>query len=82
MTPGFGIAHWTVRWLKKLPTEDRLLWSARLFWVSIFLGILSVLFLCDDWFERTLMAISWLAITVTCADIVATTDVRDEGGGT
>lgn len=38
----------------------------------------------DPWFERVLLWISFLAITFTCADVLATTDVRaetDENGG-
>ena len=75
------MGQWTVKWLKNFDPADRLLWAARLFWVTIFLGVLSVLFLCNTGFERVLMAISWGAITVTCIDIVATTDVRDNEGG-
>lgn len=30
------------------------------------------------WFERVLLWISFLAITFTCADVLATTDVRAE----
>lgn len=30
------------------------------------------------WFERVLLWISFLAITITCADVLATTDVRAE----
>jgi hypothetical protein len=74
------MARWTIRWLKKTRPELRLLWAARLFWICNVLGILSVIFLCKTGFERVLMAISWGAITITCVDIVATTDVRDEEG--
>ena len=74
------MSRWTIKWLKSIEPERRLLWAALLFWFSIFLGIMSVVFLCNSGFERVLMAISWGAITVTCIDIVATTDVRDEGG--
>jgi hypothetical protein len=72
------MARWTIKWLKSIEPEERLIWSARLFWSSIVLGILSIVFLCNTGFERVLMAISWGAITVTCVDIVATTDVRNE----
>lgn len=70
------MGQWTVKWLQKVDPEKRLLWAARLFWGSLILGILSVVFLCDSWFERILMAISWGAITVTCADLLSTNDVR------
>lgn len=69
---------WTVRWLKRIEPPRRLLWAAWLFWASIVVGALSAVFLCHTWFERVLMGISWGAITVTCIDIVCTTDVRDE----
>lgn len=71
----------TIRWLKRADPAKRLLWAVWLLWASLFLGVLSTIFLCDTGFERVLMAISWGAITITCVDIVATTDVRDEGGG-
>ena len=70
------LGKWTVRWLKKIDPELRLLYAARLFWISIVLGIFCTAFLCDSWFERVLMAISWGAITITCVDIIVTADVR------
>jgi hypothetical protein len=75
------MGRWTVKLLQNIEPDVRLLMAARLFWASIILGILSVLFICSSSFERVLMAISWGAITVTCVDIVATTDVRDNEGG-
>jgi hypothetical protein len=36
-------------------------------------------FVAHDPFERVLMAISWYAITITSADVLATTDVRASG---
>jgi hypothetical protein len=35
----------------------------------------------DPWFGRILLWISFLAITFTCADVLATTDVRAETDG-
>lgn len=35
----------------------------------------------DGWVFHLLLALSWLAITLTAADIVATTDVRKEQDG-
>ena len=32
----------------------------------------------ETWYQRVLLFISFLAITITCADITATTDVRTE----
>ena len=75
------MGRWTVKWLKKTKPQTRLLLAARLFWASLFLGTLSTVFLCHSFFERVLMAISWGAITITCIDVIATTDVRDEEGG-
>ena len=72
------MARWTVRWLKHIDPSRRLLWAARIFWLSILFGLISVVFLCNGWFEKVLMAISWGAITVTAVDIVCTSDVRDE----
>lgn len=70
------MSNWTIRLLKCVDPEDRLHWAARVFWWSVVLGILSVVFLCSGWFERVLMAISWLAVNITCIDIILTTDVR------
>lgn len=70
------MARWTIIWLQKINPQRRLLWSARIFWWTILLGILSVVFLCDTWFQRILMIISWGAITITAVDIISTTDVR------
>jgi hypothetical protein len=70
------VARWTIKWLQSLDPEDRLLYAARLFWVSLVLGILSTIFLCNTAFERVLMAISWGAITFTAIDIIVTADVR------
>lgn len=75
------MARWTVLWLQRIKPEKRLQWAASLFWWTVILGVISVVFLCDTWFERTLMAISWGAITITCVDIVCTTDVRANEGG-
>lgn len=72
------MGRWTVRWLKTVKPERRLLWAALLFWWTVGLGIACTVFLCHTWFERVLMLISWGAITITCVDIVCTTDVRDE----
>jgi hypothetical protein len=35
----------------------------------------------EPWFGRILLWISFLAITFTCADVLATTDVRAETDG-
>lgn len=70
------LSRWTVRWLQKISPDKRLEWAASLFWWTVVLSILSVIFLCHTWFERTLMLISWWAITITCVDLVSTNDVR------
>lgn len=49
-------------------------------WVLLVLtaigGVYSVIWVAQTSYEMILMAISWGAITITCLDIVATTDVR------
>lgn len=72
------MSRWTIRWLQKIEPHKRLESAAKLFWLTIFLGCFSVIFLCDSWFERILMFISWAAITVTTIDIICTEDVRDK----
>lgn len=71
-----GISRLTVKLLQRISPQKRLELAASLFWWTIFLGVLSVVFLCHDWFQRILMIISWLAVTITCVDIVCTSDVR------
>lgn len=70
------MSRWTIRWLRRIEPEKRLEWAASMFWWTVVLGILSVVLLCHTWFERILMIISWGAITITCVDIVCTSDVR------
>lgn len=70
------IARTTVKILQCVKPEDRVTWAARVFWWSILLGIYCTAFIAKDAFERILMAISWLAVTLTALDIVLTTDVR------
>lgn len=41
-------------------------------------GAASVLLVATNGYERILMAISWYAITITAADVLATTDVREK----
>lgn len=67
------------RLLRRLRDPQVRFWAAcGLFVLSIALGIWSTIVLCHDSFQRVLMAISWGAITITCLDIMATTDVRKE----
>lgn len=49
--------------------------------LSVVGGVGFTIFVAHDPFERVLMAISWYAITITSADVLATTDVREKGGG-
>jgi hypothetical protein len=72
------VSRWTIRLLKRIDPEERLLWAARLFWFSIVGGIVSTVFFAEGGFQRIVMAISWVAITVTCTDVTLTADVRDE----
>lgn len=58
--------------------------AAVLLGASILIGWPASWFLPDigePWFERVLLWISFLAITFTCADVLATTDVRAEAEG-
>lgn len=62
--------------------------AALLLVVSVLIGWPASWFLPNigsPWFERVLLWISFLAITFTCADVLATTDVRaetdEEGNG-
>lgn len=68
---------WTVRLLRKVDTETRLHVASYLFWISIVLGTYCTIFVSKGGFEKILMAISWLAVTITCVDVVLTSDVRD-----
>jgi hypothetical protein len=49
-----------------------------LFFASILGGIHSVVFVAKTPYDRILIGISWLAITITAVDVMATTDVRKE----
>lgn len=64
--------------------EQRRRAAALLLGLSILVGWPASWFLPDigpPWFERVLLWISFLAITFTCADVLATTDVRAETDG-
>jgi hydrogenase/urease accessory protein HupE len=67
------------RLLKRLKDPRVRFWAATaLFVLTLILGTLCTLFVAQTPYERVLMAISWGAITITCLDIMATTDVRKE----
>lgn len=70
------LARATVRVLRRVPPERRVMWAARLLWVSVAGAVVSTVFFAHSGFERVVMAISWLAITVTMVDVVLTADVR------
>lgn len=72
------IARWTVHWLKSIEPRKRLEWACNLLWLSLAGGAFSTAVICHTFFERVLMAISWGAITITCVDVIQTSDVRDE----
>lgn len=69
---------WTVRLLRKMQPETRLHVAAWLFWISILLGVYCTIYVANGSFERVLMAISWLAVTLTAVDIVVSADIRSE----
>lgn len=71
------MGQWTIDLLRRIPTETRLRVAAYLFWISLVLGVYCTLFVAKDAFEKILMAISWLAVTLTCVDVILTADVRD-----
>lgn len=68
-----------MRWFRSIDPQVRVEWAARNFWLSIVFGTLATTFIARTGFERVLMAISWLAITYTCVDIIVGTDIRAEG---
>lgn len=67
---------WTVSLLRRVSPERRVHVAAWLFWLSVALGTASVVLLAQSPYERVLMAISWGAISITCADVILTADVR------
>lgn len=74
------MGRWTIKLLKRCPPDQRLLIAARLFWISIALGVFCSLVIAQGWYEGILMGISWGAITITCVDVIVGTDIRDEQG--
>lgn len=48
---------------------------------SVILGVLGVMFLASDPYEKVLLGISFYAITITAADAWLTADVRTEQEG-
>jgi hypothetical protein len=71
------VGAWTIKLLRRIPTETRLHAAAYLFWISIALGTYCTFYVAKGGFEMILMAISWLAVTLTCLDVILTADVRD-----
>lgn len=63
-----------MNWIKDPNNRVKASWVLLI--VSILGGAYCTLFVAKDPFEKVLMAISWLAITITCLDVIATTDVR------
>lgn len=66
----------TIRALRRVDPEARLRWAARLFWLTLAAGTYCTFWVATNPYESILMAISWGAITITCVDIIATSDVR------
>lgn len=58
--------------------KNRVVGAFVLLIVSTLAGVLSTMFLASSGYERVLMAISWGAIAITCVDILATTDTRQQ----
>lgn len=63
-----------MKWLKDPNNRVKGAWA--LFFLSLALGTYCTIWISQTPFERVLMAISWGAITITCLDVIATTDVR------
>jgi hypothetical protein len=82
------ISRWLLRVLDAVDTETRRLWAVRLLLWSVTLGALNIGFwaagvVSDRVMLAITLALSWLAITITAADVVVTSDVRasiDEDG--
>ena len=76
------MARWIIKLVCSVDPEIQRLWAARLLLLSIFGWFLShvllILLKQGGFFEHVVMAISWLAITFTCWDIIKTSDVRAE----
>ena len=59
------------------PTTRRRIAAVHL--VASVIGMVAfTVLVAHDPFEKVLMAISWYAITITSADVLATTDVREK----
>lgn len=69
---------WTIRLLRSVAPEKRLIVSAYIFWISILLGTACTIWVARGGFEKILMAISWLAVTITALDVVLTAEIKDE----
>ena len=67
---------WTINLLRRVEPEKRLHAAAWIFWVSIVLGVTSVVLLAQGGYEKVLLAISWGAVTLTAVDVILTADVR------
>lgn len=72
------LGSWTVKLLKRIPPRKRLIVAAWLLWISILGGIVCTILFAKEPFEKIVMAISWGAITITCVDVIVSSDVRDE----
>lgn len=73
-------ARLIVKFLSQVDPEVRRLWAARILAVSIIgwlaCHVLLVLLHQSTFFNHVLMAISWHSITLTCIDILSTSDVK------
>lgn len=75
-------AEWLIAIILEIPPEKRRLYAARLLICSFVGWIIShcllVILKESTFFNHTLNAISWIAIQITCVDVILTTDVRAE----
>jgi hypothetical protein len=67
------------RWLQGIDPHIRVLWAVRILLVTLVAWPLSSLtiFAGASGVEQAILGLSWLALILTCVDIVCTTDVRD-----
>jgi hypothetical protein len=68
----------TIKLLRRISPNQRLIGAAYLFWWSIVGGTISTVWIAQTANQKVLMAISWGAITITAYDVIVTSDVRAE----
>jgi Co/Zn/Cd efflux system component len=77
------MSEWLISQIEKINPRKRRLWAVRILIASFFLGHVNVGIFLGGLISHAAMDtvtnyLSWIAVVVTFADIVATTDVRAE----